>query len=284
MNEVKPKCLTNTVSGQRPILQPHQVGYQYGLTPYRHFSKFSTMSKSEQFLSEKFIGQLTCHKQDVYPCRDDESDEEESAYVYSMQFSPIKGLENFLAVANEEGVLTIQDTDKSGSNSIVATFEAHPNAIFDVSWNPDSVGKLQVATASGDQSVKVFELSTDGDVGEDNPLRTFRGYTRSVKCVEFAHYNGNLLATGGRENNIIIWDMRMPDSSAIKICGAHFHTSSGAASAGSRKSAKKESFPSSVTAIQFQDENNLISCSDTDGLIKVSTYFFFSCNLKHPHF
>ena len=35
--------------------------------------------------------------------KDIDSEDEEPTYVYAMKFSPVKGLENYLAVANEEG-------------------------------------------------------------------------------------------------------------------------------------------------------------------------------------
>ena len=91
--------------------------------------------------------------------------------------------------------------------------------------------------------------------------------------MEFAPENGNLLATGSRENTIHLWDLRVPHSDSSeakperKICGAHAYTSS--ATSESKKSGTKKKLASSVTAIQFQDENTLISCSDTDGLIKI---------------
>ena len=107
---------------------PHQAHFQYDL----HRSRFSNISKAEKFWSEKYIGHLFCHANDVY----EDLGGEESTYVYAIQFSPFKGQENLLAVANEEGRLTIQDTDKSGEDSILVGFEAHNNAIFDVSWMP----------------------------------------------------------------------------------------------------------------------------------------------------
>ena len=270
--------LTNKFNGQIPMSMPHQVEFQYGLKPYRHFSKFSTISKYEQFLSKKTVGHLTCQQKDVY--KDIDSDEEEPTYVYAMKFSPVKTLQNYLAVANEEGRLIIQDTNKVGDSSNVVAFEAHHNAIFDVSWKPDqNASSLQLATASGDQSVKVFEIVSSEDV---KLLHTLRGYTRSVKCVEYAPDNPNLLATGSRENTIYLWDLRVKHTSDaeakpdIKICGAHTHTSSGAPCGPNRSAKKSTGLASSITAIQFQDEYNLISCSDTDGLVKVC--YTFLCN------
>ena len=186
---MKDEKMLQTNGGRKPMLLPHQVGYQYGLVPYRHFSKFSTLSKSEQFLSENIIGRLTCHKDDVY--EDTTSEDEEPTYVYAMQYSPLRSFENYLAIASEEGRLTIRDTNKIGDEAIVTRFPAHNNAIFDVSWRPDNcASKFQVATASGDQTVCIFEIASSS--GSWTLLHTLRGYTRSVKCVEFAPENGNI--------------------------------------------------------------------------------------------
>ncbi len=170
-----------------------------------------------------------------------------------------QGKENLLAIANEDGCLSIHDTNKSGKESLYVDFEAHNNAIFDVSWMPRS-DKIITATASGDQSVRIFEILSSEDV---KLLHTFKGYTRSVKCVEFAPENPNILATGSRENSILLWDLR--ESSETRPClaikGAHTHS----------VKADKKGQPSSgsITAIQYQDENHLVSSSDTDGIIKV---------------
>lgn len=160
--------------------------------------------------------------------------------------------------------MLIQDTDKLGDESIVANFGAHNNAIFDVAWMPYNTG--HVVTASGDQSVRLWNIISDDEVAL---IRKFRGYTRSVKCVEFAPENPSLIATGSRENTILLWDIREPSETkpALAIKGAHTHSSSGGPS-GSKGSAKK-SIASSVTAIKFQDDHHIVSSSDTDGILKV---------------
>lgn len=40
----------------------------------------------------------------------------------------------------------------------------------------------------------------------------FRGYSRSVKCIEFVPDDPNVFATGSRENAIFIWDIRLETS------------------------------------------------------------------------
>ena len=133
-----------------------------------------------------------------------------------------KGCEQFLAIANEEGDLIIQDTNKVGENSIIVDFTAHNNAIFDVAWNPKDHG--HIATASGDQSVRYWKIDNTVEL-----VRKFKGFTRSVKCVEFVPQNPNLLVTGSREGSIFLWDIRDPSEErpALAIRRAHTHSSLG---------------------------------------------------------
>jgi denticleless len=152
-------------------------------------------------------------------------------------------------------------------------FNAHNNAIFDVAWMPTEAGKM--ATVSGDLTVRLWDIVNSDEV---TMMRKFHGsaYTRSIKCVEFAPGNPNLVATGDRDNAILMWDIREPSDTrpALAIRRAHTHSSSGGPSGVRGNAAKKsassaDGYTSSVTAIQFQDEHRLVSSSDTDGLLKV---------------
>ena len=53
-------------------------------------------------------------------------------------------------------------------------WRAHKNAIFDIDWTPVE-GKI--LTASGDQTVQLWDVSTE------EKLATFRGHSSSVKTV-----------------------------------------------------------------------------------------------------
>ncbi len=229
----------------------------------------------EQFWDTQYIGKLQCHERDEH---EDLAGLAGPTFVYAVNFCPLPGDEHLLALADEEGVLMIQDTNRTCQESLLIDFEAHNNAIFDVAWRPHHRGHL--ATASGDQTVCVWEADAENRE-HVAALRRFRGYTRSVKCVEFNPGKPNVLASGSRENAIIFWDMNEPSETkpAMAIRGAHTHTSAGGAS-GMRSATKRRKsvkpsggaevgFTSSVTAVQFQDEHTLVSASDTDGLIKV---------------
>ena len=144
-----------------------------------------------------------------------------------------QGSERLLALANEEGDVKIHDTNKMGQNTIVEKWHGHNNAIFDIKWDPMKAGHL--ATASGDQSVRYWNIEDTGELMNGNSLRKFEGddqeevFTRSVKCVEFVPQNPHLLATCSREGSIFMWDMRVNSDNkpSLAIRKAHTHSSVG---------------------------------------------------------
>ena len=97
-----------------------------------------------------------------------------------------------------------------------------------------------------------------------------------MKCLAVSP--GGVLASGGRDDAIIIWDVRSPDPTVVnvvkyshkpashqgllaKCCGRK----AGQTKEGGRLLATK----ASVTALEFIDENKVVSCSDLDGVVKV---------------
>ena len=60
--------------------------------------------------------------------------------------------------------------------SLFSDWLAHKNAIFDLDWVP---GKNQLVTASGDQTVALWDVETE------QSLRVFRGHSSSVKTVRY---------------------------------------------------------------------------------------------------
>ena len=164
----------------------------------------------------------------------------------------------------------VHDSEKRSDDSSIVSFQGHANAILDLSWGHN----FQIATVSGDQTVRVWQIQETGDV---EPLSNghFKNIGRSVKCVEFLQdHNANILAAGTRSagekpNALMLWDLR-DDSSiskpVLQIESAHSHSAPNVAG---KKSSKSSTLPSSITAIQFQDEHKIVSVSDNDGLLKV---------------
>nr|CAD7605570.1 unnamed protein product [Timema genevievae] len=78
--------------------------------------------------------------------------------------------------------------------------QAHLNAIFDLAWMD---GEMKLVTVSGDHRAILWDL-TEGL----HPLTMFLGHTRSVKTVAFRPDDKAVFATGGRDGNINVWDVR----------------------------------------------------------------------------
>ncbi len=128
-------------------------------------------------------------------------------------------------VADEDGFLSVIKTSAPkvgmwGSRSYV--WSCHHNSIFDTSMTGGwirytqihrytcllplfwSDGDELIATASGDQSIKIWDLSASYPV-----LRsTLNGHVSSVKAVKFRPGSLNELISGAREGNIFLWDKR----------------------------------------------------------------------------
>lgn len=119
-----------------------------------------------------------------------------------------------LAVADEEGLVTLFDTRAPCGNGDFAepdtfgvqrsklsfcTFGVHRNAIFDVQWLSDDHAFV---TAAGDGTVKVTSVR-DGE-----SLATLSGHSGSVKAVRSMPNQPSILASAGRDGNIMMWDLR----------------------------------------------------------------------------
>ncbi|KAK9869970.1 hypothetical protein WA026_006067 [Henosepilachna vigintioctopunctata] len=214
---------------------------------------------------QPFLSRLRCLKKDdfsqIYP--------NQSIYpdtpIFACKFSEKKGHENLLALANEDGKVALHDVRNEGERS---GLHAHNNAIFDLTW---LFNQLKIVTASGDHSSKLYNISNSG-ISEE---RTFCKHERSVKSIASSKDDPSVFATGGRDGNIILWDIRA-DSSNTTIIGKSdkiikkSHVSKMLTPSRSKKhNITGLSQNNSVTGLVFQDFNTLISCGAGDGCIKI---------------
>ncbi|CAF0791974.1 unnamed protein product [Rotaria sordida] len=153
---------------------------------------------------------------------------------------------------------------------LVKEFQCHSQCIFAIAWISD---RLLCAT-SGDQITVIYDIETGDEID------LLRGHTMSVRSVCKLYYSTNVLATGGRDSIINIYDRRYS-----KKQGALYPISSIAcahiSSTALQKSARKDT--RSVTAIEFQDEHNLYSCACADSALKVwdLRYTYSRLNTNH---
>ncbi|KAJ3606219.1 hypothetical protein NHX12_025739 [Muraenolepis orangiensis] len=160
----------------------------------------------------------------------------------------VKGQERVLAVANEEGIVRLYNTDRC-ENPILKEWMAHENAVFDIAWVP---GESSVVTASGDQMAKLW------DVHSGELLGSFKGHQCSLKSVAFSK----------QEKDGFYRQVK-------QISGAHNKSERNTPSKMKKRrpsvrgAANGLHSQQSVTVVLFQDEHTLISSGAVDGVIKI---------------
>uniref|UniRef100_A0A8C5MMJ3 Denticleless E3 ubiquitin n=1 Tax=Leptobrachium leishanense TaxID=445787 RepID=A0A8C5MMJ3_9ANUR len=193
-------------------------------------------------------------------------------FPFGCSFSTVSEVPHVLAVANEEGIVRIYDTEcRNAQNRIVKEWLAHTNAVFDIAWVPR---EHKIVTASGDQTAVLWDVVAGEIIG------VFKGHQCSLKSVAFSKFETAVFGTGGRDGNIMIWDTRCSKKdgcyrSVKQITGAHNSLEKQTPSKiKKKKPAVRGLAPSvdsqqSVTVVIFQDEHTVISAGAVDGIIKV---------------
>lgn len=146
------------------------------------------------------------------------------------------------------------------------TYQPHFNGIFDIKWNLD--GTL-LATCSGDQSTRITSTQTGAITN------VLRGHTSTVKCMAWDPYNKSLLATGGRDGAVCLWDLRVSkhiqngettaSAPVMTIFGAHENTI--VKSKPKPRKGKQNPAPRTITNLLYPESEpfSIISSSSFDG-------------------
>ena len=151
-----------------------------------------------------------------------------------------------------------------------------------------------LATASGDQTIKLWDLSSHEPVEK----LMLRGHKSSVKSVQFRPGSQNELVSGAREGSIFLWDVRVkndgcttrsqgevsPGGSQLasadshkqtgrptkQIAEAHAKRNYANITTSPRRKSKdaKNSTSCSVTSVVFINDYILASAGDNDGSVK----------------
>lgn len=132
--------------------------------------------------------------------------------------------ESLLAVCTETGALELfdsrfydrQNEENQPSARRIHGWLAHNNAIFSVNFSKDD---SLLATSSGDQTSKVFDLSTQQCITRLGRRGVDGYHSHSVKQVNFCNDSPYNLVSCSRDGSIIFWDMR---THGITIDGEHF--------------------------------------------------------------
>lgn len=111
---------------------------------------------------------------------------------------------SLVAIGDDEGRIRLVESEKNGQPSfsnVYLGWQIHKNAIIDLSLSDDDA---LIATASGDLSAKVSDMTTQ------KPISILANHIATLKQVRFqpGANNKNVLATSGRDGSVQIWDLR----------------------------------------------------------------------------
>eukprot|EP00906_Rhabdomonas_costata_P018748 RCo027336 len=101
----------------------------------------------------------------------------------------------------------------SDSPVTLARWEAHGNAVYDLSFSGNSDAEL--LSCSGDMSVKLWAVERV----RQGPLRTFVHHTGSVKSLSTLP-GSSVVASGGREGSVCLWDIRSSGAQPFAVLEA----------------------------------------------------------------
>lgn len=109
---------------------------------------------------------------------------------------------SLIAIGDEGGGVTLVDacdSDDVEFSKAHISFRSHANAVMDIAFSSDD---YLMATASGDQTARVFDMRTQ------QTRYIMAGHLSSVKQVRFQPGNDSVLATSSRDGSVQIWDLR----------------------------------------------------------------------------
>ncbi|GJN90814.1 hypothetical protein Rhopal_003828-T1 [Rhodotorula paludigena] len=171
-----------------------------------------------------------------------------------------RGRNKIVAVSDEEGHVSFLngEQDQWAAGPSRHSFQAHNNAVFDVSWSNDDE---LLATASGDQTVRLWNAETQTCAG------TLAGHTCTIKSVSWDPHNPNMLSTASRDGSIRVWDRRVKGYADDAPAAVGMVNQIKNAHGVQGKKAKGRSATRSVTAINYlqHQENLLASAGSSDG-------------------
>ncbi|KAF8803836.1 WD40 repeat-like protein [Phlegmacium glaucopus] len=180
-----------------------------------------------------------------------------------------------LAVATEQGTVHILNTSKRNDWDVEpsrTTMQTHHNGIFDIKWSLDDAS---LATCSGDQSTRI-SCTTTGTI-----THVLRGHSSTIKCMAWDPSHTSLLATGGRDGVICLWDLRVSEqrqaeediitpSPVMSIYGAHEDTVIKTKPKPKPRNGKQGPTPRTVTNLLYPESQpfGLVSSSSFDGILQ----------------
>ncbi|KAJ7974618.1 denticleless protein-like [Quillaja saponaria] len=192
---------------------------------------------------------------------------------------------HILAMSDEDGFLSLYDTghkfpsfashQENADKTKICDWLAHENAVFDICWVKEDT---QILTASGDQTMKVWDVQEMKCVGE------LTGHTGSVKSMCSHPTNPDIIVSGSRDGSFSLWDLRCSSSSKSRrglrgdLC---IHSTAVVRGAHTSPQAKRirqcKAASVSITSVLYlKDQVSIATAGAVDSIVK----FWDTRNLK----
>ncbi|CAA7402318.1 unnamed protein product [Spirodela intermedia] len=208
----------------------------------------------------------------------------DAALPLALSFCETIRSSHLLAASDEDGYVSLYDTRrfplsfapirKRKAGAKLREWIAHKNAVFDVCWLK---GEMHILTASGDQTIKAWNVETTKCVG------IMKGHSGSVKSVSSHPSHPECFVSGSRDGSFALWDLRQNSislntdgetwlSSIAEVKGAHF------ASKVRRSRGGKGASTSITSVLYLKDDVSIATAGAVDSVVK----FWDTRSLKSP--
>jgi WD40 repeat protein len=136
------------------------------------------------------------------------------SHVWALAWSPDGSL---LASGGKDGEIRLWEKQKGTALAFTPHLSVQTNWVSSLAFAPD--GKTLASTSWGDQTVKLWEVSSHGASPRGQLLHTLPGYTDQSRCVAWSP-DGRTLAYSNPDKGIWLWDVEEGRCRAV----LHGHT------------------------------------------------------------
>lgn len=138
---------------------------------------------------------------------------EQKGMIHDVQWHPFDS--NEIAACGANSYVFFYDRRRPGSR---LQLQAHKRPVFRIAFNP--IERFLFATASADATVALWDSRNT-----TRPLHSLFGHGAAVRCLEWNPFNAGVLASGGEDEKVCIWDLNRvgsgPSEELVFVHGGH---------------------------------------------------------------